>query len=159
MKDKDLFKIPFKNLISIPIGVFLLLISYVLLYFVAGNDVFQNEINDLKNIHIFIKQLTTSGLIFYTITLYINYGKNFLINMKSFKSIDFMLQFIYLCIIFIILFLLKNLGCYSENIIAIYSLILIFILLVEIITYLFISTFDSKKINKKIKDIQNQRLD
>ena len=134
------------------VGVTILMILYVSIYFVAGNEVFENEILQFQNIEILIKQILYTGVswaIIYSI-LYINliledsrvnnWYKVFSIIISLFALI------IYICIS-------SNANIYTENIADMNIIISISIFILLIFYSLVKKTIEKvtvKKINKKI---------
>lgn len=155
MKAKDLIEMFGKALVGIPIGVVMMMISYVSVYFIAGNDIFQNEMEQLKNIDTLIRQLIASGLVFYTILLLINLWKGICLNVKKLTIIDYVLEGVYLFTGFLAFFMLEYLANYSDIVEPISFVVIVlgtvfYCAIVAILEYI-----DKKMINARIKEKQS----
>lgn len=64
-KENVVKKVLLKSLVGFTVGVTLLMIAYVSVYFVAGEDVFVNEIAQLQDVKILISQILFIGLAYY----------------------------------------------------------------------------------------------
>lgn len=64
-KENVVKKVLLSSLKGFPIGVTLLMVAYASIYFIAGEEVFSNEISQLQNIKTLIYQVVISGLAYY----------------------------------------------------------------------------------------------
>ena len=68
MKSKNFIKkYLISSIIGFPIGVTLLMLSYICIYFFVGESIFNIEINKLENINTLIFQIILSGLDYYLV--------------------------------------------------------------------------------------------
>lgn len=158
-KENVVKKILETSLIGFPIGVTLLIISYICVYFISDENTFQNEFSNLQNIETLISQVIILGSSYYIIFIDYNMFKyynnneiyNIYISKPLYKTILVLLS-IALNIVIILLF--NNIGIFSRNIATINIIILILLYILFVIYFSIKCIIDSnliKKINKEIK--------
>ena len=59
----------FQSLLGIPLGITIMVISYILVYFIVGDVIFDLELSQLHNIDTFITQIISAGIAGYFIFL------------------------------------------------------------------------------------------
>lgn len=163
MKKENVVKeVLVKSLVGFTVGVTLLMIAYVSVYFISGEDLFQNEIAQLQNIKTLITQIIVNGVAFYL--LFISFHIFSIMQNKELKE-QYMKIHPYrfvliesigtLIFIFTSIFMISNTHIYSENIkdlniillVSIYAIIgLCTILKCTVENYLL------KKINQKLRE-------
>lgn len=78
-KENFVKKVLVSSLRGFPIGVTLLMLAYVSIYFITNENVFVNEVNQLENIKTLISQTVTAGLAYCLIFM----GHNIFSNLDS----------------------------------------------------------------------------
>lgn len=122
-KENIVKKILIKAVVGFPIGVTLLIMAYISVYFIAGEDVFNSELYQLHNIDILILQTISTGasgyllfITFYAISYLQNKDlENKFIVEHPYESI-FTIIIFSICIMVIIMETLWNTSIFSENI-------------------------------------------
>lgn len=160
-KEKIIQKILLKSLIGLPIGITLLIFSYLSTYFIVGNDIFNNELYQLHNINIFIFQIISAGISGYMLCLGLSIfsilskiEKN--LNEHPYKSV-FIIILSFLCIL-LIMPLLTNKNIFSQNISNLNLIILIIVYAICGSIFCIRNSVEKyyiKKINKKLKERNN----
>lgn len=165
-KENVVKKIFIRSAIGFPIGVTLLMLSYICIFFLFGEEVFNLELYQLHNINTLILQIVSWGIVGYIITfsfqltnaMYTSVLQN---KLKSFvMTHPWKTQFLNLlhalCEYIIVAFLLTN-SIFSETIaissIVIYLLSYVFFLIFSMIRSLIQGDL-IRKINQKIKERQ-----
>lgn len=161
-KENVVKKVLVKSLVGFTVGVTLLMIAYASVYFISGEDLFQNEITQLQNIKALITQIIVSGVAYYL--LFISFHIFSIMQNKELKEqymnihpYRFVLteSIVTLLFILISIFMISNTHIYSENIkdlniillVSIYAIIgLCIILKCTVENYLL------EKINKKLRE-------
>ena len=64
-------KILLKSLFGFTLGITLLVMAYVSIYFISGEDVFIAEMQQLQNIKTFITQVLFSGMAYFIIIAFL----------------------------------------------------------------------------------------
>ena len=152
MKKKELKELLQKVIGAFPIGVLLLMITYVGIYFVAGQAVFESEINQLKNIETLIGQILVSGIswcilkIVFSLIEFVD---------KKYKVVEpkVIAMLILNASLCIGLFYLNRMSIFSTNVA---DMNLIVYVVVFVATSIFVMTkkgIDKYLINKKIKEL------
>lgn len=161
-KENVVKKVLVKSLVGFTVGVTLLMIAYASVYFISGDNLFQNEIAQLQNIKTLITQIIVNGVAYYL--LFISFHIFSIMQNKELKE-QYMKIHPYrfvltgsigtLIFIFISIFMISNTHVYSENIkdlniillVSIYAIIgLCIILKCTVENYLL------KKINQKLRE-------
>ena len=161
-KENVVKKVLVNSLAGFTVGVTLLIVAYTSVYFISGENTFQNEIAQLQNIKTLITQIIVSGIAYYL--LFINFHIFSIMQNKELKE-QYMKIHPYrfvltesigtLIFIFFSIFMFSNTHIYSENIkdlniillVSTYSIIgLCIILKCTVENYLL------KKINQKLRE-------
>lgn len=161
-KENVVKKVLVKSLVGFTVGVTLLMIAYASVYFISGDNLFQNEIAQLQNIKTLITQIIVNGVAYYL--LFISFHIFSIMQNKELKE-QYMnihpYRFVLtesigtLLFIFISIFMISNTHIYSENIkdlniillVSIYAIIgLCIILKCTVENYLL------EKINQKLRE-------
>lgn len=166
MKKENLLKnILFKSTIGFPIGVTLLIISYISIYFLTDEFVFTTELYQIHNINTLILQTLfagISGYLFLT-SLYIfsflqtNLSEERLIVKNPYKIIFVTIPSSF-ALLFITMLILSSNKIFSENISTLNLVLLIIILAFATVIFCIKTTIERnmiKKINKKISENNN----
>ena len=149
-KEMNLKKVLSQALIGFPLGVTLLMISYVCIYFIAGESAFYIEISQLQNIKTLIFQMGILGLIYYIVTLQI-YTFSILNNKKfTWKSMIISILVWFITTIVIMSSLTENI--FSKNI-AIMNLMVLVVVYAICIVYTIVKCVIE---NKLVKEINNK---
>ncbi len=163
-KENVIINVIIKSMIGFPIGITLLILAYISVYFIAGENVFINEFSQLLNIKTLISQVLFSGIIWYL--MFINFNSYIEQQNKELENKDYLkhlykevlVLIIQVFIVIILLALSLNTNIFSKNIETI-NLITIIIGYSLAGLYLCINfTKEShliKEINKKIKEINS----
>ena len=129
-KENVLKKVLINSIIGFPIGVTLLIIAYISVYFITNENVFNTELYQLHNINILISQAISYGISGYLlfISIYIlsipQNTENRLMAEHPYKTV-FTTTISFIFIIVIIILILGNTSIFSENISTLNILILI----------------------------------
>ena len=99
-------KILVSSLMGFPVGIALLMIAYICIYYIIGENIFRTEIGNLQNIETLISQMLTIGLSYYILFIHFHiflhlYNKdvNDKINKHLYKTVSIsLLSFIELII-------------------------------------------------------------
>ena len=160
-KEKILRKILLSSLIGFPIGVTLLILAYVGVYFIEGDTIFQTEIIQMQNIHILISQIIILGFAYYIEFVIYNilfYSNNIDTSTNQINSLKSFLIFILSCVgtVLVMIFIsVGNKNIFSKNI-QVMNMLLVcisnFIYLLFTVIKCIIESSLVKKINSKIKE-------
>ena len=162
MKEKHAFrKILLSSLIGFPIGVTLLMIGYVCIYFISGESVFYSEISQLQNIHTLIYQLIITGFAYYLLLIAFNIISN--LNNNKNATDKYVVEHPYKSILiislsslfFILILTLFDINIFSENMKIMNSIMMVLTFVLETLIFVIRSTIENnviKKINQKIKE-------
>ncbi len=162
MKKENIFrKTIINSLIGFPIGITLLMINYICIYFISGENVFKNEILQLQDISTLILQLIIIGLAYYISFIFCNViaylsetraTSDKFVTEHPYKTIVIMLIF---GISVTIILALLNFEIFSQNI-AMMNIISFVIIFVLFGVFVFIkSAIESnliRQINQKLKE-------
>ena len=165
MKKENIFrKIIIHSLLGFPIGITLLIINYVSVYLIGGEDVFKTEITQLQDIKTLVFQLVVGGCAYYLFFILISV----ISHLNETKSISdkFIVEHPYKSILIMLLIMIAsililavlNFKVFTENI-SMMNIISFVIIFVISGVYLCIKyTIESdwvKKINEKLKERNN----
>ena len=160
-KEKILRKILLSSLIGFPIGVTLLILAYVGVYFIEGDTIFQTEIIQMQNIHILISQIIILGFAYYIEFVIYNilfYSNNIDTSTNQINPLKSFLIFILSCVgtVLVMIFIsVGNKNIFSKNI-QVMNMLLVcisnFIYLLFTVIKCIIESSLVKKINSKIKE-------
>lgn len=78
-------KFDFKVFIGFPVGIMMLVISYIFIYLIDGNNVYIFEISKLENINILVGQIIQSGILYTVFIIWIKSCLNIIVNKKGSK--------------------------------------------------------------------------
>ena len=168
MKNKELKEIIKKSITGFPVGVLVLMIAYICIYFVAGATDFENEINQLKNVNTLIAQILVSGISwviifieFKIIKLAEKYDYNNIENANKEnynKSITkvLILGSISAIVSIGIFFWLNDMSIFSKNLADMKTIIFAIIFVLTGFTNAIIDTINKFVINKKLKEINKE---
>lgn len=163
-KESIVRKIFVSSLIGFPIGVTLLMLAYISIFCISGEDIANNELTQLHNVRTLFFQVIAIGLTYFIV--FININTISLLKNKETTN-KFMSKHPYITVILSIIIslwlilsiqLICNESLYSKNIatvncvtiIIIYAIISLFFMIKDIIENLLV-----KKINIKIKEKNN----
>ena len=161
MSNSNLLKnILIKCLNGFFVGITLLMISYISIYFISGKNIFCSEISQLQNVKILIFQMLFSGLSYYL--LFINFY-TYLNILNDTSKAKYFSTHLFIYILFLITSTLIPLlasififgtQIFSKNI-STMNILLCMLTYIIFSIYLFIKSIKEnqiiKKINKKIK--------
>lgn len=160
-KENIVRKILVSSLVGFPIGVTLLMIAYIGLYYIAGENIFQIEVSQMQNIKTLISQVIILGLSYYIV--FISFKVFSHLNNKEitdkymtkhpYKSISISLLSSLGFIVAITLVSLKKL--FTENIATMNIIVLAVFYVICALFFLVKCTMESnliKKINTKIQE-------
>lgn len=124
MKKENLVKrVLVKSLGGFTLGVTLLMVAYICVYFIAGESVFQNEICQLQNVKTMIMQIVSIGISYYII--FVTFQIFILLQNKEPEKkyvakhpYKFVFLIMLLTLLFVLLsdYVLSNTGIFSINI-------------------------------------------
>lgn len=160
-KESIIKKIVVNSLLGFPIGITLLMISYVNLYLILGEEVFKNEITQLQNVEVLVLQLIIIGFAYYLFFIFISLFNYF--NENKAASDKFVVEHPCKSVLIMILPLLVNLfilillrsNIFSDNISIVNCISFIVIFAISSFCLCIKNTIESimiKKINKKLKE-------
>lgn len=165
-KENVVKKILIKSLVGFPVGVTLLMLAYISIYYISGKSVFNIELYQLHNIKTLILQIISIGisgyLLFITFYIFSNLQneefENKLLTKHQYKSI-FTIIAILMFIGLITMEILGNIKLFSKNISTL--CILIFVIAYTLVGLIFCIKDVSEKhlikeINNKLKDRNNK---
>lgn len=158
-KEKVVVQILTKSIMGFFIGVTLLMIAYMSVYFISGQYAFANEISQLQNIKTLVSQIIITGLVYYI--LFVSFQINLylqsreLITGSSYKMIfkTMTITILITLLIVSIQWILLNNNIYSRNIVILNIIELFFSYIIGVI-YFSIKFFKGSKVIEKI----NQKL-
>ena len=125
-----------KSFIGFPIGALMLIISYVLIYFVGEEGIFQQEISVLQDIHLLITHTLLLGIAYYLLCIF--YKNMQIFNEAEYKAIQ--LKYPYKTVFTIILialliiipiFIIVTSEIFSTNLRVINSLLIVFAFIIK----------------------------
>lgn len=160
-KENVVRKILISSLVGFPVGVTLLMIAYICMYYIAGENIFHSEINQLQNIRILISQILIVGFAYYIIVIGFNMFShlnnkevtNKYITKHPYKTVSILL--LSSLGVFIASTLVSIEKIFTENISLMNITILVILYAVYGFFFLIKCTIESnliKKINAKIKE-------
>lgn len=150
-------KILLKSLFGFTLGVTLLVMAYVSIYFVSGEDVFIVEIQQLQNIKTLITQVLISGMAYFIIIALLNassYVSETYHKTNPYKVISITIL-VFVIMLLVMFFLLGNTNIYSENISSVNVIIIVLVYASYGIIFGIITFFQKNlihKINQKLKE-------
>lgn len=161
-KENVVKKVLVNSLAGFTVGVTLLIVAYTSVYFISGENTFQNEIAQLQNIKTLITQIIVSGIAYYL--LFINFHIFSIMQNKELKE-QYMKIHPYrfvltesigtLIFIFFSIFMISNTHIYSENIKDLNIILLVStyaIIGLCIILKCTVENYLLKKINQKLRE-------
>lgn len=160
--EKTLTKILKESIAGFPIGVTLLIFSYVSVYFISGKEIFNIELFQLHDINILISQVIFTGISGYILAIIFH----FISDLIKFESIllkerpyKYSLTFS-MCSFSIIMIMLSTLNTkiFSKNICTLNSIIILLTCVLFFISSAIKNMIDKiliKKINQKIQERNN----
>lgn len=163
-KESIVRKIFVSSLIGFPVGVTLLMLAYISIFCISGEDIANNELTQLHNVRTLFFQVIAIGLTYFIVFININtisLLKNKETTNKFMSKHPYISVLIFLIVSSILVLsvqLVCNENVYSKNIatlncvtiIIIYAIISLFFMIKDIIENLLV-----KKINIKIKEKNN----
>ena len=159
MKEK-LKKAFLKSFLGIPIGISLIMISYVFAYLIGGEEIFKLEISQLQSIDILLKQIVAGGIYGYLSILAI-YNLLILKNQGDKKMMEHPYKNIFYAIvsgavpISIIFAVLENTNIFSDNMIVVNMIVFVILFIASSVIIALKDIKDSKlveMINRKLKE-------
>lgn len=157
-KENVLKKILRSSLVGFPVGVTLLMIAYVLTYYVAGYEIFQNAITKLQNINILMLQIITAGVSYYILFICFNiflYLNNSEYSNNNTSKHTHKLIFIFLLGVIASIALINIKSIFTETIVLMNIVVLVVVCTIAGLLYLIKCSQDNaiiKKINNKIHE-------
>ena len=148
-------KILLKSLSGFTLGVTLLIMAYVNVYFISGENTFIAEIQQLQNIKTLITQVIVSGIAYYLLAILLNYYKKF--NEKYATSNPY--KFVFITIVLLILVMLCVLGntnIYSKNIEMLNIIIVVCIYALAGLIFCIRNSIDKNLVNKFNQKLQER---
>ena len=156
MKKENLVKKAFsKALIGFPIGITLLMISYISIYFFTNQSIFNSEMYQLHNIETLILQIMSAGISGYILIILILLClqiDNIFLSQKPYVSS--LIMIVSLLSMSIIITILGNSNIFSENIRTLNLTIMILFFSLACVALMIKKTIEKywiKKINKKLQ--------
>lgn len=151
-------KILLKSLSGFTLGVTLLIMAYVSVYFISGENTFIAEIQQLQNIKILITQVIVSGIAYYLLAILLNCYKKF--NEKYATSNSYKFVFItivtFILLILVMLCILGNTNIYSKNIEMLNIIIVICIYALAGLIFCIRNSIDKNLVNKFNQKLQER---
>ena len=165
MKEENVVrKILVSSLVGFPIGVTLLMIAYIGLYYIAGENIFQVEVSQIQNIQTLISQVSILGLSYYIViisfqvlsTLNNKEASDKYLKKHSYKSVSILLVSLLGFIIAITLVSIEKI--FTENIAAMNIIILIILYAICSLCFLVKCVIESRLINRINTKLQGRNL-
>lgn len=151
-------KILLKSLSGFTLGVTLLIMAYVSVYFISGENTFIAEIQQLQNIKTLITQVIVSGIAYYLLAILLNYYKK--INEKYATSNPYKFVFItlvtFILLILVMLCVLGNTNIYSKNIEMLNIIIVVCIYALAGLIFCIRNSIDKNLVNKFNQKLQER---
>ena len=147
-------KILKKSLVGFAVGVTILMMTYISVYFIADETTFDAEINQLHNITTLITQIVAIGITYYLVFVSFQFGLILREESKAEKCV-FITLLTVLVLAIIINYVLLNKHIYSENIGTLNVVTLVVIYVIGGIYAMIINAKENKcikKINQKLKE-------
>ena len=162
MKKENIVKKIFtSSLIGFPIGVTLLILSYVGIYWIVGEDVANNELTQLHNIRSLVNQAMIMGLAYFIV--FVNFNTALLILNRE-TTIKFTYKHPCISVLLLLLsilgmiiafMLISNESIYSKNVAMLNIIIIAIIYALGCLVFMIKDVKENllvKKINIKIKE-------
>lgn len=156
MKKENLVKKALtKALIGLPIGITLLMISYISVYFFTNQSIFNSEMYQLHNIKTLILQIMSAGISGYILIILLFLClqmDNIFLSQKPY--ISSLIMIVSLLCMSIIITILGNSNIFSENIRTLNLTIMILFFSLACVALMIKKTIEKywiKKINKKLQ--------
>lgn len=158
---KKVRKILLNALVGFPVGITLLILTYVSIYFIAGEHIFNYELNQLHNIQTLISQIVSAGLSGYVLFISF-YIASFLQNKETEKNLMtkhphksvILLAISSIGLVIINVLLLGNTQIFGKNIITMNLVTLFIIYTLAAIIFGIKNVIEKqwiKEINQKLK--------
>jgi|GEM_PF-937007 hypothetical protein len=155
-------KILKKSVVGFPAGVLLLILAYISVYFIVGNEVFNEEMYQLHNVNTLIAQTITSGIAgylfvasFYIISILQSKQIELeIINRHPCKAICIIIL-TFMCLFVFIMAILGNTKVFSKNIANLNIILLAIVFAFSGLIFCIKSSKEKstiKKINDKIEE-------
>ena len=147
-----------KSLSGFTLGVTLLIIAYVGVYFIVGETTFVTEIQQLQNIRFLIIQTLVSGIAYYLLILLLNFYKDFHEKYAASNpcKLIFMTITTFISFILIMLYVLGNLNIYSKNIQMLNVIIVVCFYALTILIFCIRNSIDKNLIHKFNQKLQEK---
>lgn len=163
MKKENVVKnVLVKSLVGFAVGVTLLMVAYAGIYFIIGENTFQNEICQLQNIKTLITQVVVTGIAYYL--LFISFHIFSILQNKDLKD-KYMSEHPYrtvlsislaiLILLWIVEYMVSRTKIYGENVRILNLIILVITYALVGLAFCIKSTKENyliKKINQKLKE-------
>lgn len=150
-------KILLKSLFGFTLGITLLVMAYVSIYFISGEDVFIAEMQQLQNIKTFITQVLFSGMAYFIIIAFLyasnHVYENHLTN-NPYKHVSTVIL-VFVILLLVMFFILGNTNIYSENISDVNIIIIVLAYVTYGIIFCIMTSVQKHlihKINQKLKE-------
>lgn len=129
-------------------GIVMLMITYIVVYFIGGKDVFEVEIDKLKDIKVFVNLFVLSG--FYWCGIFAIVEN--VIKMPILEKSPIKVSCLFILLMIVMIILSSFMDNYSENIVAIKLVLAVIVVFLQGIIVMIINSIDVYKLNKKIKE-------
>ena len=160
-KESILRKVFVSSLIGFPVGVTLLILAYVGIYWLTGENVVNNELTQLHNIKTLVYQSMSIGLAYFIVFVNLNTALLILNTEKTTKfvhkhpCISVLLLLLSVLGMTIAFMLISNKSIYSKNVAMLNVIIITIIYALVCLVFMIKDVKENlliKKINNKIKD-------
>ena len=156
MKNKNLC---IKSLNGIAIGVLVLMLTYISIYFIIGEEGFIAEISVLQNINILIIQIFSIGITYYAVIFTLNlnfelFKDDCKLRENPYRTIALMIV-LFVFLIIIIELLIGRFGTFSSNIETLNMIVLLIIWCTSLLIGLIKISIDKVNVNKINKKLNN----
>ena len=145
-------KLLFRAILGFSLGITLLMVAYLGIYYIAGQELFDSVILRLSDVTVFQNQLLVVGFAGIMMAFAIHIIENTLVEDKYSPSIAIFSIIALLLSLSISMLLIKNIGAFDEALVDMLIIISTILFALYCLLHCIQETVDEFIINKKIKE-------
>lgn len=136
------------------IGIVVLVVSYIMLYYMGGDEVYKRDISSFQNVNSLIKQCLEAGIFYIVFSKMLEYFVKF-VSPECAKEMNFkkMFEFLFITLVGIpLITLILKFANIPENVQSIYYFNAIMLMIIIPTVTLIAQYKDVKKINEELRN-------
>ena len=145
-------KLLFKIFFGFSLGITLLMVAYIGIYYISGQETFNSIIMKLTDITIFQSQLLTAGFIGILLAFAVHLVQTSLTEDKQSPFMIVFCMFLSIIILGISMLFMENIGSFDEVTVNILIIITVVLFVIYTLVHCMQSSIEQFIINKKIKE-------